>query len=100
MAVTAVSGCAFLRAQETAPDHSKGVVPHPDCSFFGPAREKYIAAIKNDHRLSRLTEQVTGMMTAASGPRAAALPGVPGGTRTGNAQDLANGGVIDQYIFQ
>ena len=54
-------------------------------------REKYIAAIKKDYRLSRRTEQVTGLIAAAAGPRSASMPDVPGGTRTGNAQELANG---------
>ena len=31
---------------------------------------------------------------------AASLPGVPSGTRTDNVMDLAQGGLIDQYIFQ
>jgi hypothetical protein len=98
MTVAAVSGWAVLRAQQA--DHSKGVVPHAECTFFGADREKYIAAIKKDHRLSRQTEQVTGLIVAAAGPRSASMPAVRGGTGTGNAQELANGGMIDQYIFQ
>jgi hypothetical protein len=102
MALAISPGLALLRGQDRAVDHSKGVVPHPECSFFGPERERYISAFKNDHRFSRLTEQVTEMMAASAQPRAAAarLPAVPGGTRTGDMQDLANGGLIDQYIFQ
>ena len=94
-----LSGWVLLRAQDSAADHSKGVVPHAECTFFGPARERYIAAMKRDYHLSRLTEQVTGQIRA-SRAQGGSLPGVPGGTRTGNAQDLANGGMIDQYIFQ
>src|SRR5438093_8565193 len=99
-AVTVVSGWILLRAQDSAPERSKGVVPHAECTFFGPAREKYVAAIKDDHRLGRLTRQVTGMIAAGAGVRSASPLAVREGARTKSAQDLAAGGMIDKYIFQ
>lgn len=99
LAAATLSTLVLLRAQDDSSEHSKGVVPHPDCSFFGPARETTLAAIKKDYRIGNLTQRVTGMMTSPA-PRATSLPGVPGGTRTGSVMDLAQGGLIDQYIFQ
>lgn len=96
-AAAAVSGWMFVRAQDSAPDQSKGATPHPECTFFGPDREKYIAAIKKDHHLGRLTEQVTGLISADGARSGANRPAM---ARYGNAHDLANGGMIDQYIFQ
>jgi nucleoside diphosphate kinase len=99
-AVTSISTVVLLRAQDDTTDNSKGVVPHAECTFFGPAREKTLAAIKKDYHASDITSRVTGMMPRAQQQQAAALPGVPGGTRTGDITELAQGGLIDQYIFQ
>jgi nucleoside diphosphate kinase len=99
-AVTTFSTVALIRAQDDTTDNSKGVVPHAECTFFGPAREKTLAAIKKDYHASEITSRVTGMMPRAQQQQAAALPGVPGGTRTGDIAELAQGGLIDQYIFR
>lgn len=93
--IGAISGAVLAWGQDQGGGRSKGVVPHPECTFFGADREKAIAAIRKDYRVSRLTSEVTSRIASTVG-----LPPVPGGTRTGNAQDLANGGLVDQYIFQ
>jgi hypothetical protein len=96
-AAATICGWYFVRAQEGASPRALGMTPHPECTFFGADREKTIAAIRKDHQLSDLTAQVTATIAATA--KAAHHDPRTGG-RGASARELANGGIIDQYIFQ
>jgi len=112
------AGFMISRAQDPAPDTSAdGVsavpaelpVSDPSCTFFGPDREKYIPNAARQRMLERgrLTARVAGQLapadqvlaafSAAASVSPAALPSVPGGSRTDTAQHT---NTIDKYIFQ
>ena len=111
--VTVVGGGAFLllvsggllvsRAQEPAPaqdplaslDQTQLPVEHPECTFFGPQRDKFVqAAMKArgvnmaSHGLSDLTEKVVQMMNY-----------VPPGSPTYGFEASQATGSIDSYIY-
>jgi hypothetical protein len=92
----------LLRAQSVAAVDPEPPIPEAMCTFFGPdhARFEINEAVRDPsvrrvpHRslhASRLAE-----MTASV---ANAMPGVPGGTRTGAAISEGQLGLIDQYLF-
>ena len=90
---------ASLRAQAAAPerdDERQYLVEHPECSLFGPQRESFLAAQKENYRLSALTARVTNLLpAAASGRRAMAASGAQADPAAGQTSNL-----IDQYLFQ
>jgi len=71
-------------------------VAHPECSFFGPKRERYVrealrargAGGSDTFALSSATEKVSAM-----------LGFVPGGSRTYTYDQSHQAGSIDSYIF-
>ncbi len=111
--VTVVCGGAFLllvsggllvsRAQDPVPaqdplaslDQTQLPVEHPECTFFGPQRDKFVqAAMKArgvnmaSHGLSDLTEKVVQMMNY-----------VPPGSPTYGFEASQATGSIDSYIY-
>ncbi len=112
------AGFMISRAQDPAPDtpaDSVSAAPaelpvsDPSCTFFGPDREKYVPNASRQRMLERgrLTarvssqlapaDQVMAAFSAAANVSPAALPSVPGGSRTDTAQHT---NTIDKYIFQ
>jgi hypothetical protein len=77
-------------------DTNQLMVSHPECSFFGPQRERFVrqalqARGRRDPRafaLSAATEKVSAM-----------LGFVPGGSRTYSYDQTPQAGSIDAYIF-
>ncbi len=69
--------------------------PHPECTYFGPQRERFLRSelgLPGEGRsLSALTEQVVGALPP-SGVR-------PTRSRTDPNRDTRQGNYIDQYIF-
>ena len=89
------SAIIMLRAQSLNDLTPQLPVSDPICPYFGNAAQGTGAQTaspssftRSAHSLSALTNQV-----------AAALPPVPGGSRTGTASGLSHAGMIDQYIF-
>src|SRR5437899_13013800 len=90
------SAAAFLVPgivqSQTQDDPPSAVVEHPDCSYF-TRREKYTPPGGgfggNQYRLSALTQQVTGMMSAA--PRV---------TDAKSFADPTKLATIDKYLLQ
>lgn len=73
------------------------LVEHPECSFFGPQRDKFVKAALQarglqsrsaDHTLSDMTEKVVQMMGY-----------VPPGSPTYGFQQSQDSGSIDSYIY-
>ncbi len=89
-ALTAV----IVRARADAPSSGGPVylTPHPECSYFGPEREKFVRAAlgpfhRTSHPLTTLTDRVTRMLAVrGSGP-----------SSTYHQSQAA--GFIDSYIF-
>jgi len=77
-------------------DPDQLTVSHPECSFFGPQRERFVrealqAMGRRDPRafaLSSTTEKVSAMLGSA-----------PGGSRTYTYDQSHQSGSIDSYIF-
>src|SRR5689334_20567445 len=88
-----------LRAQVAGPERDNErqyLVEHPECSLFGPQRESFLAAQKENYRLSALTARVTNLLPAApSGRRPMAAYGAQADPAAGQTSNL-----IDQYLFQ
>ncbi|HEV3200223.1 MAG TPA: DUF1549 domain-containing protein [Bryobacteraceae bacterium] len=71
-------------------------VEHPECSYFGSQRERYVTDALNaagmrsrsSHKLSATTEQVTAMRAV-----------LPGGSRTYTYDQSHAAGSIDSYIW-
>src|SRR5262249_31936916 len=69
-------------------------VSHPECSFFGPQRERFVREAlearggRRSFALSSTTEKVSAM-----------LGYVPGGSRTYTYDQSHQAGSIDSYIF-
>ena len=71
-------------------------VEHPDCSYFGSQRERYVnealtaagVRSRSSHALSVATEQVTAMRAV-----------LPGGSRTYTYDQSHTAGSIDSYIW-
>ena len=65
-----VSAAPLSQAQNAARRHitlEQYLVEHPECALFGPQRDQFLAAGKENHRLSALTSQVTSRLSSASG---------------------------------
>ncbi len=77
-------------------------VADPTCSFFGPDRDKFLAAVRpSSYAASHLTEDVVaklGISRDAVSNATGTLPSAPGGSRTDAMQNSV--GLIDKYIFQ
>ena len=90
----ALSGLLIGRTDDDPPINSQLAVEHPECTFFGPQRERFVsqalakagAASRSTHKLSSTTEQVTRM-----------LANMPGGSRP-RSFDQPAAGSIDFYI--
>src|ERR1043166_7594087 len=81
---------APARAQETKASELK--VSHPDCSFFGPQRERFLPRSATRSGLDDITRKVLSTM-----PAPASIPSIPGGSRT-YGKPRAN--LIDKEIFR
>ncbi|MDQ2948590.1 MAG: DUF1549 and DUF1553 domain-containing protein [Acidobacteriota bacterium] len=66
------------------------LIEHPECTFFGPQRDQFLAAQKQNFRLSKLTNQVVGGLSASvsRADRAAAA-----------SNQAASTNLIDKYLF-
>jgi len=72
-------------------------VEHPECSYFGSQRERYVndalnaagVRSRSSHQLSATTEQVTAMRAV-----------LPGGSRTYTYDQSHAAGSIDSYIWE
>src|ERR1022692_144235 len=75
---------------------SQLTVEHPDCSYFGSQRERYVTDAlsaagvrsRSSHALTAPTEQVTAMRAV-----------LPGGSRTYTYDQAHAAGSIDSYIW-
>src|SRR5438067_1851709 len=88
--ITLAFGVGLSRGQEAR----QYLIEHPDCSFFGPRRETFLAAGKETYRLSGLTNQVVDRLSSsksASTSRASL-------NRADAAAASTN--LIDHYLFQ
>lgn len=80
----------------TSSDTDQLTVSHPECSFFGPQRERFVRAAlqarggrdPRDFALSNTTEKVSAMLGT-----------VPGGSRTYAFDQSHQAGSIDSYIY-
>jgi hypothetical protein len=70
-------------------------VEHPDCTFFGPQRERFVSdamqrlgGMTKTRALSTLTDQVVRAMAV-----------VPGGSQTNTYDQTHEAGSLDSYIF-
>jgi hypothetical protein len=89
-----LGGVSLLAFSGTLVGQDELPVSHPECSFFGPQRERFVndalkaaGAARSIHALSAMTDAVTR-----------ALGYVPGGSRT-YTFDQTQAGSIDSYIF-
>ena len=84
-----LGGLLLSRAQEEA--RNLGEAEHPECTFFGPQRDKFLraraVAANSETSLNRITDRVVR------------LAFVPGGSRTKSFQDLEGLGTIDRHLF-
>src|ERR1035437_9820669 len=92
--VIVIEGVAFLAFSGALAGQDQLPVAHPECSFFGPQRERFVAdalkaagGARGIHALSTMTEAVTR-----------SLAYVPGGSRT-YTFDQTQAGSIDSYIL-
>ena len=99
--IVAGGGAWLLRAQDAGQSvagAAETVVSHPECTFFGPQRERFVEpGVRRRARINRLTMQVAGMLAPLS------MPSVPGGSRTyteGQSAASSSGNLIDTFIFQ
>lgn len=84
-----IAGCVGVSADD------ESETPHPECTYFGPQRERFLRAERlrpgDGATLSAVTEQVVGALP----PSGAA----PSRSRTGSNRDAQSENYIDQYIF-
>lgn len=91
-----LSGLALTRAQEAEPGHvsqdEAAAVEHPNCSAFGATRNKFrkpgTASTDSANSPGAITKWVVKELSF-----------VPGDSRTKSFQDLAELGIIDQYLY-
>lgn len=103
----ATAGMLVLRAQDDADslEATEMSVADPICTFFGPDHDEFVAALRDTHAASHLTEDIVGKLGTNSkvmteqNNAMAGLPSAPGGSRTDALQNPAVGN-IDKYIFQ
>jgi len=95
LALSGLGLIGVLAADETL------AVPHADCPFFGPGREKVVNAAARGFRNGRSVGLTTHDLTsgALTESVAAAMPAPPG-TRTGDLFDPSSASTIDHYLFQ
>ena len=93
------SGAVVSRAQVAVPDEPQYLVEHPECSLFGPQRESFLAARKENYRLSMLTGRVAGMLPATNSGGRPPLASVRMGAKD-DTQANQSSNLIDQYLFQ
>ncbi len=87
----------FLIVSSQAQD--LGYVAHPECTFFGAQRERFIHSTDHGRRIGALTARVAGQL--APHDTLASMGTPPGGTRTfgkGNASNSSN--LIDVFIWK
>lgn len=105
--LVATAGLLVLRAQDDADslEATEMSVADPICTFFGPDHDDFVAALRDTHAASHLTEDIVGklgtnskVMTEQTNAMAG-LPSAPGGSRTDALQNPA-AGTIDKWIFQ
>ncbi len=102
-----IAGGAGLLLKAQTPDESTNPEPtfaESICTFFGPDHAKYaLNEGMGNPRVARMparpasphATQLAAMTTIVAN----AMPGVPGGTRTGGAMSEGQLGMIDQYLF-
>src|SRR5689334_2155080 len=98
-AVSALAFSGFLIGQQAEPparaDQEQLPVEHPECSFFGPQRERFVTdalqrmgAGRSSHKLTAVTDQVVHALAVNSG----------GASQRPHDQSYPAGS-IDSYIF-
>jgi hypothetical protein len=103
MAALLVCGAVLSRAQDGSRYHATPdqylAIEHPECALFGPERDQFLAATKENYRLSRLTNQVVGRLSTVS-PGSAAHENVAASSYSSTASnDASSTNFIDQYLF-
>ncbi len=104
-AVTVVAGSCglLLKAQNLEELNPQSSFAEAICTFFGPDHAKYALneGVGNERGPKRqaLASPNATRLAAMTSIVANAMPGVPGGTRTGGAMAEGQLGMIDQYIF-
>lgn len=100
------SGSIISRAQDAA----SLPVSDPNCTYFGPLRDTFVnprgalqRAVADTRRVAALLPDISLPATSAASlstslSAMAAMPSVPGGTRTGTTLDAPEN-TIDKYIF-
>src|ERR1044071_3002178 len=88
-------------AQDAAANSDELAISHPDCSFFGPQRERFLPRTPNRSRVGDITIKVMGMMASPESSGATAtLPSLPGGSRSyGRPTPNTSDNLIDKEIF-
>src|ERR1051326_2317316 len=86
--------------QQTA--EQQAAVSDPNCPYFGPERERFIAGMKAGQRQAALTADVVARLAnfgqiSDFGATANSMPSPPGGSRTDTFSRHSN--TIDRYIF-
>src|SRR5258706_16307885 len=79
--VLAAGGFLVVRAQDQ--DAPQLPVSDPICTFFGANHDKFAATAASTARAAgQMTAQVAAQLSVPDGAAAAAIPSVPGGSRT------------------
>ncbi|MGI8743223.1 MAG: DUF1549 domain-containing protein [Bryobacteraceae bacterium] len=68
------------------------LTPHPECSLFGPQREAFLSASRENLRLTTLTNLVVDRLPARSESRSQ--------TAQAETKAAASSNLIDKYLFQ
>ncbi|MBI1896615.1 MAG: DUF1553 domain-containing protein [Acidobacteria bacterium] len=100
--VLLASGLNLSYAQQAAGEDEESAPPeirveHPECTYFGPMRDRFKSADRKTGELSVITEKFIYMRAASSGPVQHDV--IPGGTRTNVTQRDQSKNLIDQYLF-
>lgn len=93
-----LSSGATLGAQVASPERDNErqyLVEHAECSLFGPQRESFLAAQKENYRLSALTTRIANLLPAPSGRHPMPASGAQPDPSAGQSSNL-----IDRYLFQ
>jgi hypothetical protein len=91
-------GFLVVRAQDQN-DPPQLPVSDPICSFFGADHNKYAGSIAASvAAVGNMTAQVAAQLAVPDEAATAAIPSVPGGSRTSTLQH-PSGNTIDKYIF-
>src|SRR5438552_5472153 len=96
--------CTPASAQDAPASSEQIAGSHPECSFFGAQRERFLKATPTRSHVGQMTVQVAGMLPAAAASSSEAasssLPSVPGGGRTfGRPAPNSSNNLIDKRIF-